>query len=118
MNKDVLIIIVSALLTLGEHCKTLETLDVGWCENMSDEGVVQISDTCHTLSYLGLMRCDHVTIATTENLVTKYPHITYSTMWLDCMRLLERAKKEGHNVPPIIHNQAIGQPAVGGGGDG
>lgn len=101
----------SALMSLGTHCKTIETVDVGWCKGITDAGVDHISRICPTLKYLGLMRCDRVSIPVTEELVEKYPGITYSSMWLDCRRLLERAKKEGAHLnipfigPPPLQQQ-------------
>jgi len=85
----------SALVSMASHCKKLHTVDVGWCQEITDEGVVQISNGCATLQYLGLMRCDKVTNTLAEQMVVEHPNITYSTMHLDYKKLIEKAKEQG-----------------------
>ena len=93
-----------ALIQLGLHSKKLATLDAGWCENITDEGATKISKLSKSLRYLGLMRCDKVCIPTMDYLVAEYPHITYSTMWLDCKQILEQARQAGYptEIPQVL----------------
>ncbi|POI23516.1 hypothetical protein CIB84_012737 [Bambusicola thoracicus] len=39
---------------------TIETVDVGWCKEITDHGATQIAQSSKSLRYLGLMRCDQV----------------------------------------------------------
>lgn len=39
---------------------TIETVDVGWCKEITDRGATQIAQRSKSLRYLGLMRCDQV----------------------------------------------------------
>ncbi|XP_054034240.1 F-box/LRR-repeat protein 17 isoform X1 [Dryobates pubescens] len=84
-----------ALIAIGRYSMTIETVDVGWCKEITDHGATQIAQSSKSLRYLGLMRCDQVREATVEQLVQQYPHITFSTVQQDCKRTLERAYQMG-----------------------
>uniref|UniRef100_A0A8C4UF54 F-box/LRR-repeat protein 17 n=1 Tax=Falco tinnunculus TaxID=100819 RepID=A0A8C4UF54_FALTI len=84
-----------ALIAIGRYSTTIETVDVGWCKEITDYGATQIAQSSKSLRYLGLMRCDQVNEATVEQLVQQYPHITFSTVLQDCKRTLERAYQMG-----------------------
>ncbi|KAI1239687.1 F-box/LRR-repeat protein 17, partial [Lamprotornis superbus] len=83
------------LIAIGRYSMTIETVDVGWCKEITDRGATQIAQRSKSLRYLGLMRCDQVNEATVEQLVQQYPHITFSTVLQDCKRTLERAYQMG-----------------------
>lgn len=80
---------------VGKYTKTLKNLDIGWCQEVTDDGIRTLSATCQSLRYLGLIRCDAVTADAVEELVAKYPQITYSTFILESKKLIERARREG-----------------------
>ncbi|XP_061180559.1 uncharacterized protein LOC133189168 [Saccostrea echinata] len=80
---------------IGKYTKTLKNLDIGWCQAVTDNGIRNLSATCTSLRYLGLIRCDAVTADAVEELVAQYPHITYSTFILESKKLIERARREG-----------------------
>ncbi|XP_030049313.1 F-box/LRR-repeat protein 17 [Microcaecilia unicolor] len=84
-----------ALIAIGRYSLTIETVDVGWCKEISDQGATQIAQSSKSLKYLGLMRCDKVNEVTVEQLVQQHPHITFSTVLQDCKRTLERAYQMG-----------------------
>ncbi|RLV98020.1 hypothetical protein DV515_00011194 [Chloebia gouldiae] len=84
-----------SLIAIGRYSMTIETVDVGWCKEITDRGATQIAQRSKSLRYLGLMRCDQVNEATVEQLVQQYPHITFSTVLQDCKRTLERAYQMG-----------------------
>ncbi|CAM4556880.1 unnamed protein product [Lepidochelys olivacea] len=84
-----------ALIAIGRYSMTIETVDVGWCKEITDQGATQIAQSSKSLRYLGLMRCDKVNEATVEQLVQQYPYITFSTVLQDCKRTLERAYQMG-----------------------
>ncbi|XP_063309713.1 F-box/LRR-repeat protein 17 [Pelobates fuscus] len=84
-----------ALIAIGRYSMTIETVDVGWCKDITDKGATLIAQTSKSIRYLGLMRCDKVNEATVEQLVQQYPHITFSTVLQDCKRTLERAYQMG-----------------------
>ncbi|XP_005995766.1 F-box/LRR-repeat protein 17 [Latimeria chalumnae] len=84
-----------ALIAVGRYSTTIETVDVGWCKEITDQGATLIAQSSKSLRYLGLMRCDKVNEETVEQLVQQYPHITFSTVMQDCKRTLERAYQMG-----------------------
>ncbi|XP_040095434.1 F-box/LRR-repeat protein 17 [Oryx dammah] len=84
-----------ALVAIGRYSMTIETVDVGWCKEITDQGATLIAQSSKSLRYLGLMRCDKVSEVTVEQLVQQYPHITFSTVLQDCKRTLERAYQLG-----------------------
>lgn len=52
--------IFTALIAIGRYSMTVETVDVGWCKEITDHGATQIAQSSKSLRYLGLMRCDKV----------------------------------------------------------
>ncbi|KAM9811048.1 F-box/LRR-repeat protein 17 [Neosynchiropus ocellatus] len=84
-----------ALIAIGQYSSTIETVDAGWCKDITDQGATQIAQSSKSLRYLGLMRCDKVNEETVELLVVQYPHIVFSTVMQDCKRTLERAYQMG-----------------------
>ncbi|KAG7488993.1 F-box/LRR-repeat protein 17 [Solea senegalensis] len=84
-----------ALIAIGQYSSTIETVDAGWCKDITDQGATQIAQSSKSLRYLGLMRCDKVSEDTVERLVVQYPHIVFSTVMQDCKRTLERAYQMG-----------------------
>ncbi|XP_030636596.1 F-box/LRR-repeat protein 17 [Chanos chanos] len=85
----------NALIAIGQYSSTIETVDAGWCKEITDQGATQIAKSSKSLRYLGLMRCDKVNEETVERLVLQYPHIVFSTVMQDCKRTLERAYQMG-----------------------
>ncbi|KAL1268978.1 hypothetical protein QQF64_031267, partial [Cirrhinus molitorella] len=83
------------LIAIGQYSSTIETVDAGWCKEITDQGATQIAKSSKSLRYLGLMRCDKVNEETVERLVLQYPHIVFSTVMQDCKRTLERAYQMG-----------------------
>uniref|UniRef100_A0AAV2MQ78 F-box/LRR-repeat protein 17 n=1 Tax=Knipowitschia caucasica TaxID=637954 RepID=A0AAV2MQ78_KNICA len=83
------------LIAIGQYSSTIETVDAGWCKDITDQGATQIAQSSKSLRYLGLMRCDKVNEETVERLVLQYPHIVFSTVMQDCKRTLERAYQMG-----------------------
>lgn len=49
-----------ALIAIGQYSSTIETVDAGWCKEITDQGATQIAKSSKSLRYLGLMRCDKV----------------------------------------------------------
>lgn len=49
-----------ALIAIGRYSVTIETVDVGWCKEITDQGATLIAQSSKSLRYLGLMRCDKV----------------------------------------------------------
>ncbi|KAJ7993600.1 hypothetical protein DPEC_G00256310 [Dallia pectoralis] len=84
-----------ALKVIGLYSRTIETVDVGWCKEITDQGATEIAQSSKSLRYLGLMRCDKVNEETVERLVIQYPHIVFSTVMQDCKKTLERAYQMG-----------------------
>lgn len=63
-----LVLCFTALIAIGRYSMTIETVDVGWCKEITDQGATQIAQTSKSLRYLGLMRCDKV-----RNIETNIP---------------------------------------------
>uniref|UniRef100_A0A3P9PQB8 F-box/LRR-repeat protein 15-like leucin rich repeat domain-containing protein n=1 Tax=Poecilia reticulata TaxID=8081 RepID=A0A3P9PQB8_POERE len=55
-----------ALIAIGQYSSTIETVDAGWCKDITDQGATQIAQSSKSLRYLGLMRCDKVTRLNTK----------------------------------------------------
>uniref|UniRef100_A0A8D1E6M5 F-box and leucine rich repeat protein 17 n=1 Tax=Sus scrofa TaxID=9823 RepID=A0A8D1E6M5_PIG len=51
-----------ALIAIGRYSMTIETVDVGWCKEITDQGATLIAQSSKSLRYLGLMRCDKVRV--------------------------------------------------------
>uniref|UniRef100_UPI00358FC92A F-box/LRR-repeat protein 17-like isoform X2 n=1 Tax=Myxine glutinosa TaxID=7769 RepID=UPI00358FC92A len=101
-----------ALMAIGQYSHSIKTVDVGWCQEITDDGATEISRACHSLTYLGLMRCDKVLDATVEKLAARYPTVTYSTMLQDCKRTLEWAHRLGWR-PAVVLPGAFSGPRNG-----
>ena len=83
---------------IAQHGTHLERLDVAWCADITDQGLIEISAACPKLRYLGIMRCGLITMATVEQLLQRHPSIQYSNFELDSRRLLGRAAEEGYRA--------------------
>ena len=92
---------------MGTYCKNLAHVDVAWCVDITDLGVIQFSESCTTLKYLCLTRCDQVNDDTTLDLCDKYPNVEYSTMYLDCQRLIAEAQRQGFVIKNIPKNNEM-----------
>lgn len=53
---------LAALIAIGRYSMTIETVDVGWCKEITDQGATLIAQSSKSLRYLGLMRCDKVRV--------------------------------------------------------
>ncbi|XP_031425774.1 F-box/LRR-repeat protein 17 [Clupea harengus] len=49
-----------ALIAIGQYSSSIETVDAGWCKDITDQGATQIAKSSKSLRYLGLMRCDKI----------------------------------------------------------
>lgn len=73
----------TALIAIGQYSSTIETVDAGWCKDITDQGATQIAQSSKSLRYLGLMRCDKVRRS--------------------CQR--SRLECNGENLPGPLHSQ-------------
>ncbi|XP_072021263.1 F-box/LRR-repeat protein 17-like [Amphiura filiformis] len=89
------------LISIGRHSRSIEHLDIGWCEDITDRGATALSQMCSQLKYLGMVRCDQITEGCVARLVKEFPHIHYSTFLLDSQRLLEKAKRQGFQLNTV-----------------
>lgn len=90
-----MLFLYAGLQYLGKYARNLERLDVAWCGDITDAGIIAISETGSSLRYLGFMRCGQVTMETIEGLLEQFPHIQYSNFILESRKLLERAEQAG-----------------------
>ena len=86
----------TGLIYIGRYSRSIEHLDIGWCQDITDRGATALSQMCPQLKYLGLVRCDQITEECVMRLVKEFPHVHYSTFLLDSQRLLEKARRQGY----------------------
>ena len=86
---------VSALISLAKHHTRITRLDVGWCEAVTLDGVQAVVTGCDALVYLGLMRCDRLTPEDSNMLESRYPHIQFSTKWIEYNKLWRKVEQSG-----------------------
>uniref|UniRef100_A0A673YSQ8 F-box/LRR-repeat protein 15-like leucin rich repeat domain-containing protein n=1 Tax=Salmo trutta TaxID=8032 RepID=A0A673YSQ8_SALTR len=79
----------NARIATDQSSSTIETVDAGWCKEITDQGATQTAKSSKSLHYLS------VNEETVERLVVQYPHIVFSTEMQDCKRTLERAYQMG-----------------------
>lgn len=46
---------------IGGYCKELQSLNLGWCENVGDVGVMSLADGCPDLRTVDLCGCVCIT---------------------------------------------------------
>ncbi|KAJ8311739.1 hypothetical protein KUTeg_011094, partial [Tegillarca granosa] len=91
---------------IGKYSKTIQHLDVRWCENLTVEGVRTVSLTCPSLRYiyLGFRNCDRVKIKAIRELDELYPNIGHLTPKLPLVGLNDGARQQGLTAPDSIHH--------------
>jgi hypothetical protein len=102
----IVVIFIAAMQSLASFRRnSLEVIDVGYCSNIDDDSVVELSRTCSRLRYFGLMRCDNVSTSTTLSLVNSFPRINYSTAYLEFKRLIDKAHAQGYQFSGPTQSQ-------------
>ena len=60
---------------LAHKCPQLTSLDLQGCRNITDAGVIQLADKCSQLTSLNLHGCSNITNASVNNLRQAYPRL-------------------------------------------
>lgn len=78
----------TALIAIGQYSSTIETVDAGWCKDITDQGATQIAQSSKSLRYLGLMRCDKVTQTPPTKFTppTLSAHSLYAPCTIPCLK--------------------------------
>lgn len=74
---------------------TIETVDVGWCIEITDQGATQIAQSSKSLRYLGLMRCDKVRSSYVKHYNSYYVLFLPHTAFI-CNKVIVKEKANAH----------------------
>ncbi|KAK4742177.1 hypothetical protein SAY87_000178 [Trapa incisa] len=79
-----------ALQAIGRNCCQLQSLNLGWCENVSDVGVMSLAFGCPQLRVLDLCGCVRITDDSVIALVNGCPNLTSLGLYY-CQNITDRA---------------------------
>ncbi|KAK4793222.1 hypothetical protein SAY86_023657 [Trapa natans] len=79
-----------ALQSIGRNCSRLQSLNLGWCDNVSDDGVVSLAFGCPHLRVLDLCGCVRITDDSVIALANRCPHLTSLGLYY-CQNITDRA---------------------------
>lgn len=79
-----------ALQAIGDNCNQLHTLNLGWCENISDIGVMKLAYGCPDLKALDLCGCVQITDESVIALANRCVHLRSLGLYY-CQNITDRA---------------------------
>ncbi|PKI54456.1 F-box protein SKP2A-like [Punica granatum] len=79
-----------ALLAIGRNCSQLQSLNLGWCEDVGDAGVMSLAFGCPNLRVLDLCGCVCITDDSVIALANGCPHLTSLGLYY-CQNITDRA---------------------------
>ncbi|KAK4741033.1 hypothetical protein SAY87_024621 [Trapa incisa] len=79
-----------ALQAIGRNCRWLQSLNLGWCDNISDDGVVRLAFGCPHLRVLDLCGCVRITDDSVIALANGCPYLTSLGLYY-CQNITDRA---------------------------
>ncbi|XP_030528934.1 F-box protein SKP2A-like [Rhodamnia argentea] len=79
-----------ALQAIGRNCNQLQSLSLGWCENVGDVGVMSLAFGCPDLRVLDLCGCVRITDDSVIALANGCPHLTSLGLYY-CQNITDRA---------------------------
>ncbi|CAD5178631.1 unnamed protein product [Musa acuminata subsp. malaccensis] len=79
-----------ALQAISFNCPKLQYLNLGWCEDISDEGVTNLAVGCPDLRALDLCGCVHITDKSVIALANGCPHLRSLGLYY-CQNITDRA---------------------------
>lgn len=80
----------TALQAIGRYCNQLQSLNLGWCENVSDHGVTSLAYGCPDLRTLDLCGCVRITDDSVVALANGCPHLRSLGLYY-CQNITDRA---------------------------
>ncbi|CAL1412614.1 unnamed protein product [Linum trigynum] len=87
-----------ALQAIGRNCNQLQSLNLGWCENVGDVGVMSLAYGCPDLRTLDLCGCVCITDDSVIALANRCPHLTSLGLYY-CQNITDRA------MYSLVHSQ-------------
>ncbi|GLT74867.1 hypothetical protein SLA2020_466330 [Shorea laevis] len=79
-----------ALQAIGRNCGLLQSLNLGWCDNVGDVGVMSLAYGCPDLRSLDLCGCVRITDDSVIALATRCPHLRSLGLYY-CRNITDRA---------------------------
>ncbi|XP_031259075.1 F-box protein SKP2B-like [Pistacia vera] len=79
-----------ALQAIGRNCSELQSLNLGWCENVGDVGVMSLAYGCPDLRSLDLCGCVHITDDSVIALANRCLHLISLGLYY-CRNITDRA---------------------------
>ncbi|CAK9187714.1 unnamed protein product [Ilex paraguariensis] len=79
-----------ALKAIGYNCHQLQSLNLGWCENVGDAGVTSLAYGCPDLRALDLCNCVLITDESVVVLANNCPHLRSLGLYY-CQNITDRA---------------------------
>lgn len=79
-----------ALLAIGRNCNQLQSLNLGWCDDVGDDGVMSLAFGCPDLRVLDLCGCHLITDESVIALANGCPHLTSLGLYY-CQNITDKA---------------------------
>ncbi|RVX03241.1 F-box protein SKP2B [Vitis vinifera] len=79
-----------ALQAIGRNCSQLQSLNLGWCEDVSDAGVMSLAYGCPDLRALDLCGCVHITDESVIALANRCLHLRSLGLYF-CQNITDKA---------------------------
>ncbi|XP_076887252.1 F-box protein SKP2A-like [Bidens hawaiensis] len=96
-----------ALKTIGYNCSQLQSLNLGWCEEVGDDGVTSLAYGCHDLRALDLCGCVLITDESVIALANNCPHLRSLGLYY-CQNITDQA------IYALAHSRAKNKHQVWG----
>uniref|UniRef100_A0A2P2K4I9 F-box protein SKP2A n=1 Tax=Rhizophora mucronata TaxID=61149 RepID=A0A2P2K4I9_RHIMU len=94
-----------ALQGIGRNCSQLQSLNLGWCENVGDIGVTSLAYGCPDLRTLDLCGCVDITDESVIALANGCPHLRSLGLYY-CQNITDRA------MYSLVHSRVKNKPAM------
>ncbi|KAJ6954199.1 F-box protein SKP2A-like isoform X2 [Populus alba x Populus x berolinensis] len=97
--------LVNNLQAIGRNCSQLQSLNLGWCENVGDVGVMSLAYGCPDLRTLDLCGCVCITDDSVIALANRCPRLRSLCLYY-CRNITDRA------MYSLVHNRVKNKPAT------
>ncbi|KAF9687134.1 hypothetical protein SADUNF_Sadunf02G0062200 [Salix dunnii] len=94
-----------ALQAIGRNCSQLQSLNLGWCENVGDDGVRSLAYGCPDIRTLDLCGCVCITDESVIALANSCPHLGSLCLYY-CRNITDRA------MYSLVENRMKNKPAM------
>ncbi|KAJ0085130.1 hypothetical protein Patl1_08188 [Pistacia atlantica] len=93
-----------ALQAIGRNCSELQSLNLGWCENVGDVGVMSLAYGCPDLRSLDLCGCVHITDDSVIALANRCLHLISLGLYY-CRNITDRAMYDEEGLKSLNISQ-------------